>query len=300
MISPPHVQTPDDRFANIPDYPWIGQFVNDLPSIRGLRMHYLDEGPRDAPRTWLCLHGNPTWSYLYRKMIPVFLDAGDRVVAPDMLGFGKSDKPIDDALHTFAWHRSLLVELVERLDLTNINLVVQDWGGLFGLTLPLEAPPRYRGLLVMNTMLATADEALTPGFVAWRDMCRRKPEFSIARLIMRSSPEMSAEEGSAYEAPFPTAEFRAATRAFPERVPADASADGVEISRRAAEFWAQQWQGKSMMAVGMTDPVFPPEHMEALRHRIRGCPPALQMPKSGHFVQEQGREIAIEAVRMLA
>ncbi|RYY72519.1 MAG: tRNA adenosine(34) deaminase TadA, partial [Comamonadaceae bacterium] len=142
------LRTPDARFHNLPGYAWAPRYVADLPALGGLRMHYLDEGPPDAAITWLCLHGNPAWSYLYRKMIPVFLAAGDRVVAPDLVGFGRSDKPKREAAHGFAWHRQVLLELVERLDLRNVVLVVQDWGGLLGLTLPMADPARYRGLLV--------------------------------------------------------------------------------------------------------------------------------------------------------
>ena len=138
------LRTPDARFAGLPDYPWEPQYVSDLPSLNGLRLHYLDLGPSDAPITWLCLHGNPAWSYLYRKMIPVFLAAGHRVVAPDLIGFGKSDKPKKDAAHSFGWHRQVLLEFIERLDLERVVLVVQDWGGLLGhdledLGLPTEA-----------------------------------------------------------------------------------------------------------------------------------------------------------------
>lgn len=299
MSSIPYLRTPADRFTSLPGYPWAGRFVDDLPSSRGMRLHRIDEGPGDAPITWLCLHGNPAWSYLYRKMIPVFLDAGHRVVAPDLFGFGKSDKPRDESAHTFAWHRTVLLELIELLDLRNVNLVVQDWGGLLGLTLPMDAPGRYRGVLVMNTMLATADEALPQGFLDWRWMCQTKPDFSVARLFARAIPELSVDECAAYGAPFPTPEHRAATRAFPMRVPESPSADGVAVSRQAAAFWSQEWQGRSMMAIGERDPVFAPACMEALRLRIRGCPPPLRIANAGHFVQEHGVEIAIEAVRTL-
>ena len=295
----PHLRTPDHCFADLPGYPWTGHHVDDLPSLQGLRMHWLDEGPGDAPVTWLCLHGNPAWSYLYRKMTPIFLAAGHRVVAPDMPGFGKSDKPRDDAVHTFTWHRAALIELVERLNLRSVNLVVQDWGGLIGLTLPLHAPERYRALLVMNTVLATAEGSLPHGFLQWRAMCRTKPDFSIARLFARGNPQMTEAECAAYDAPFPTAEYRAATRAFPEMVPEHPAADGAEISRRAAGFWSGEWRGRSMMAIGERDPVFTPQIMEALRQRIRGCPPALCVPEAGHFVQEHGETIAREALRAL-
>jgi pimeloyl-ACP methyl ester carboxylesterase len=295
----PHLRTPDGRFQGLPGFPWAGRFVDDLPALQGLRMHRIDEGRRDAPVTWLCLHGNPAWSYLYRKMIPVFLAAGHRVVAPDMPGFGKSDKPRDEAVHTFSWHRAVLAEMVERLDLRNVNLVVQDWGGIIGLTLPLLEPGRYRGLLVMNTALATGEEPLPEGFLQWRAMCRARPDYSVARLLARGNPQLTEAERAAYDAPFPTTEHRAATRAFPEHVPAFPTSDGAAISRRAAGFWASEWAGRSMMAIGERDPVFTPEHMEVLRQRIRGCPPPIRVPQAGHFVQEHGEPIAIEALRAL-
>lgn len=295
-----HLRTPDAHFAGLPGFPWAPHYVDDLPSLQGLRVHLLDEGPRDAVVTWLCLHGNPSWSYLYRRMIPAFLAAGHRVVAPDMPGFGKSDKPLAETQHTFTWHRAVLRELVERLDLRGINLVVQDWGGLIGLTLPMAAPDRYRGLLVMNTALATAEGPLPEGFVQWRAMCRAKPDFSIARLFARGNPHMTEAECAAYDAPFPTAAHRAATRAFPEMVPEQAHADGVAASRQAAHFLAHQWAGRSMMAIGERDPVFTRAVMEQVRRGIRGCPAPLGIAEGGHFVQEHGELIAREALRALA
>ena len=157
------LRTPDERFANLPGYPFAPHYISDLEGYPGLRVHYLDEGPRDAAKVFLCLHGQPTWSYLYRRMIPVFTAAGHRVVAPDLLGFGKSDKPADDARYTFMFHRDLLKNLVERLDLRNVVLTVQDWGGLLGLTLPMEMPERFSGLLIMNTAFATGDVPLAAG-----------------------------------------------------------------------------------------------------------------------------------------
>jgi len=290
------LRTPHERFEGLPDYPWAANYVADLPSLAGLRMHYLDEGPHEAARTWLCLHGNPAWSYLYRKMIPVFLAAGDRVVAPDLVGFGKSDKPKKDAAHTFGWHRQVLLELVERLDLKDVVLVVQDWGGLLGLTLPMEAPQRYRGLLVMNTTLATGDEPLSPGFIAWREMCAKNPEFDVARLFARGNPQMSAAECAAYHAPFPDRGHRAALRAFPPMVPDGPEAGGAEVSRRALKFWQRDWDGRTMMAIGAQDPVLGVPVMNALQQSIRNCPEPMVVEQAGHFVQEHGGKIAQAAV----
>lgn len=290
------VRTPDERFRDLPGYPWAPHYVGDLPSLRGLRMHYLDEGPRDAPLTWLCLHGNPSWSYLYRRMIPVFLQAGGRMVAPDLVGFGRSDKPKREDAHSFGWHRQVLLELVERLDLRDVVLVVQDWGGLLGLTLPMEAPQRHRGLLVMNTTLAAGDAPLGPGFLAWREMCAKNPNFSVGRLLHRASPHLGAGEIAAYDAPFPDAGHRAALRAFPPMVPEHPDADGAAISRAAREFLRTQWQGRSLMAIGAADPVLGVPAMQALRAQIRHCPEPLVLPQAGHFVPEHGEAVAREAV----
>ena len=297
------VRTPDERFEGLPGFPWAPNYVSDLPSLAGLRMHYLDEGPplRQAqgsrePLTWLCLHGNPSWSYIYRRMIPVFLEAGDRIVAPDMPGFGRSDKPKKDAAHSFSWHRQVLLEFVERLDLRNIVLVVQDWGGLLGLTLPMAAPQRYRGLLVMNTALGTGDAPLTPGFLAWREMCAKNPDFDVARLFARGNPHMTPQECEAYNAPFPDRGHRAALRAFPPMVPEFPDADGAAVSRQARDFLSHQWHGRTMMAVGAQDPVLGPPAMEALRGVIRGCPAPMVIAEGGHFVQEHGEQVARAAV----
>ena len=290
------LRTPEQAFAQLPGYPWAGHYLDDLPALGGLRMHYLDVGPKDATRTWLCLHGNPAWSYLYRTMIPVFHGAGDRVVAPDLVGFGKSDKPKKEGAHSFTWHRQVLLELVERLDLKNVVLVVQDWGGILGLTLPMAAPQRYRGLLVMNTTLATGDAPLSPGFLAWREMCAKNPEFDVGRLFARGNPQMTAEECAAYNAPFPDRGHRAALRAFPPMVPGEPDADGAALSRAARDFWRDRWDGQTFMAVGAQDPVLGLPVMQGLQHVIRGCPEPMVIEQAGHFVQEHGEPIARAAV----
>ena len=294
------LRTPDAHFADLPGYPWAPHYVSDLPSLGGLRLHYLDEGPQNASITWLCLHGNPAWSYLYRHMLPVFLAAGHRVVAPDLIGFGKSDKPKKDAVHRFEWHRQVLLELVDRLDLQRCVLVVQDWGGILGLTLPMDAPGRFAGLLAMNTMLATGEQPLSPGFLAWRDMCAKKPNFEMGRLFSRGNPQMSQAECAAYDAPFPDAGYRAATRAFPDRVPDRPEAPGAALSRAAAQFWQNDWHGRSLMFAGAQDPVLGESVMRHLASQVRGCPAPVVLPHAGHFVQEHGGEVAERAVEYFA
>ncbi|MEA2816194.1 MAG: haloalkane dehalogenase, partial [Rhodospirillaceae bacterium] len=217
------LRTPDGNFTGLPDWPYAPRHF-ERPD--GLRLHYVDEGPRGANRTWLCLHGQPTWSYLYRRMIPVFVGTGDRVVAPDFLGFGRSDKPADEATYTFGFHRETLLGLIEALDLRNIALVVQDWGGLIGLTLPMATPERYAALLVMNTALGTGDAPLGEGFLAWRAFSNRNPDMDIARLMQRACPHLGEAEAAAYAAPFPDATYKAGVRRFPNLVPDRPDAGG--------------------------------------------------------------------------
>lgn len=290
------LRTPDACFAHLPGYPWPPHYVSDLPALAGLRLHYLDEGPQDAPITWLCLHGNPAWSYLYRRMLPVFTAAGHRVVAPDLIGFGRSDKPKKTSFHTFDGHRQVLLELVERLDLQRVVLVVQDWGGILGLTLPMALPGRFVGLLAMNTLLATGDVPLSQGFLDWRQMCADKPLFGVGRLLGRGNPHLGVDECAAYDAPFPDAGHRAALRAFPAMVPDHPQAPGAALSRAARDFWRTDWAGRSLLFVGAQDPVLGTPAMAQLQQTVRGCPPPVVLPQAGHFVQEHGEAIARQAV----
>jgi tRNA(adenine34) deaminase len=301
------LRTPNTAFENLPDYPWQPHYVSNLPALDGLRLHYLDEGEAEvaidafSQTTYLCLHGNPAWSYLYRKMIPIFLESGARMVAPDLIGFGKSDKPKKESFHTFTWHRQVLIELIERLDLQNIVLVVQDWGGILGLTLPHEfhkKSNRIKGLLVMNTILATGEAPLSQGFKDWREMCRKNPEFKIDKLFARGNPQMSPAECAAYMAPFPEKGYRAATRAFPPMVPETPQAEGAEVSRKASDFWQTEWEGRTLMAVGAQDPVLGLDTMRGLQKNINNCPEPLVLDDAGHFVQEHGQEIAKLAVQV--
>jgi len=300
-MTPTILRTPDDAFQNLPGYSFTPHYLDDLPGYEGLRMHYLDEGggrgAADAP-VFLCLHGEPSWSYLYRKMLPVFVEAGFRVVAPDLYGFGRSDKPADEASYTFDFHRESLLRLIERLELHNVTLVVQDWGGLLGLTLPLEWPDRFTRLIVMNTALGTGDVPLGPGFLAWRAYARAHPDLDVPGLLRRASPGLPDAEAAAYGAPFPDARYQAGSRAFPELVPDRPDAPGAELSRRAREWWQTQWTGQSFMAVGVRDPVLGPPAMALLRSIIRGCPPPLDIPHGGHFVPEDaGETIAMSALQ---
>jgi pimeloyl-ACP methyl ester carboxylesterase len=284
------LRTPDERFHDLSGFSYEPHYLDDL--VGGLRMHYLDEGPRDAAHTFLCLHGQPTWSYLYRKMLPVFVAAGHRVVAPDFFGFGRSDKPTEDSVYTFTFHRDALIRFIERMELRNVTLVCQDWGGLLGLTLPMDMPDRITRLFVMNTALATGQVDPGPGFKAWKEYVANNPDFSISTLMKRAAPELDDAECAAYEAPFPDVRYRGGARTFPLIVPVDTSMEGAEISRRAAAWLATEWRGKTFMAAGRNDPVLGIPAMMMLSKIIRGCPELLIFENAGHFVQEAGAEVA--------
>src|SRR6185503_6192575 len=176
----------------------------------------------------------------------------------DFVGFGRSDKLADEAAYSFDFHRQSLIGLIEALDLRNIALVVQDWGGLIGLTLPMAMPERFGALLVMNTMLATGDEPLSQGFLDWRAFSNRNPDMDIARLMTRACPHIGDQAAAAYAAPFPDAAYKAGVRAFPNLVPDRPDAPGAALSRQARAFWSEAWTGRSLMAIGMTDPVLGP------------------------------------------
>ena len=296
MIATDVLRTPDARFAALPDFPFPPHYVEGLPGYEGLRAHYLDLGPKAADRTFLCLHGQPTWSFLYRKMIPAFLDSGARVVAPDLFGFGRSDKPRRLADYSFSFHRAFLLRLVERLDLRDITLVVQDWGGTLGLTLPVD--PGFRGrlerLIVMNTSLPIG-EPLGKHFYEWRASVRDMPNIPVGKLMRDSAPRLSDAEVAAYDAPFPDARFKAGVRAFPELAMVEPDMDGVAEARAVLKFWAEEWTGKSFMAIGLKDP--DRAAMDDLKPRIRGCPDPMIIPEGGHFLREEGASIARAALR---
>lgn len=302
------LRTPDSRFVGLSGWPYAPHYVEGLPGYDGLRLHYVDEGPRDAKTTFLCIHGEPSWAYLFRKMIPVFTKAGHRAIAVDMFGFGRSDKPVDDEVYTYHFHRNALLAFVERLDLRKICLVVQDWGGVLGLTLPMEAPHRYARLLVMNTGLPGGEEA-PAGFAMWRAFNRSQPDLKVGELMKRATPILTEAEMAAYDAPFPDQSYKGGVRRFPELVmlkeqgAADLtplSKEGVETSLRARKFWKEDWAGESFMAIGMQDPVLGPPSMQFLRSFIRGCPAPMEIAEAGHFVQEWGEPIAKAALEKFA
>ena len=288
------LRTPDESFNELPDWPYEPKYLEGVFGQGDLRLHYIDEGPVDA-EVFLCLHGAPTWSYLYRKMIPVFLEAGKRVIALDWLGFGRSDKPVDQAVYTFSFHRDTLTHFIDRMKLKRCVLVCQDWGGLLGLTLPVTHPNLLSGLVVMNTTIATG-HSLGPGFEGWKTFIRKSPDLDVARLMQKSVDGLSLQEAQAYSAPFPDTTYKTGLRAFPTIVPTAPDMDGTQYAEPALVYWSEQWDGWSFMGIGLKDPIFGLGSMKKLHQKIKLCPPPMAIEVAGHFTQEHGEDLARAAL----
>lgn len=289
------LRTPEERFSLLPAFPYQPNYVDDLPGYESLRMAFIDAGDKDSGEVFLCLHGEPSWSYLYRKMIPVFCDAGCRVIAPDLFGFGRSDKPVNESTYTFDFHRDSIIRLIEHLDLKNITLVCQDWGGILGLTIPMDMPDRFKRLVVMNTAIPIGGTP-TEGFARWKGFAAKAPEIPVGGMFAVDAPVVTLMDTLAYDAPFPDNSYKAGVRRFPQLVPVEPGMDGVEHGIRAREFWSTLWAGESFMAIGMKDSILGEAPMQSLRAIIKNCPEPLKVHEAGHFVQEYGEGIAKSAL----
>ena len=229
-------------------------------------------------------------------MIPVFSDSGARVVVPDWLGFGRSDKPVDDAVYTFDFHRNMMLAFIEKLDLRDITLVVQDWGGILGLTLPVDQRNRFSRLIVMNTAIPVGVN-LGGGFQSWKEYVASRPNMDCGALMKRACPHLSDLEAQAYEAPFPDQRYKAGVRRFPQLVMVEPGMEGIETAKSARKFWLDEWEGESFMAIGAKDPVLGLTVMNQLRKTIRRCPEPIVLEEAGHFLQEWGEPVAQAALK---
>ena len=285
------LRTPDDRFADLPGYPWTPTYVE---TSDGLRMAVLDEGPRDGAVV-LLLHGEPTWSYLYRKMVPVFLEAGYRVVAPDLIGFGRSDKPAQQEDYTYArhveWTRSALFD---GLGLTGITLVCQDWGGLVGLRLVAEHPDRFDRVCAANTGLPDGTKRLPDAWWQFHDFVQKTPDLPIGFLVTSGCADgLSDAEAAAYDAPFPDASYKNGARAFPGLIPQTLD-DPATPDNQAAWKVLESFDKPFLTAFSDSDPITAGgERM--LQHKIPGAQgqPHTTIEGGGHFLQEdRGEQLA--------
>jgi haloalkane dehalogenase len=284
------LRTPDARFSDLPGYSFAANYV-DVGD--GLRMHYVDEGPRDAPVV-LMLHGEPTWSFLYRKMIPTFARAGFRAIPPDLIGFGRSDKPTRLEDYTYARHVAWTRALLEALGLARVTLFAQDWGSLVGLRVAAENEARFERIVIANGFLPTARHALPRAFKMWRAFAVPSPVFPIGRIVATGCvTRLSRAERAAYDAPFPSDAYKAGARAFPRLVPAGEEDPSIPANRAAWERLGP-WDKPFLTLFGKNDPIL--GHGD--RHLQGQVPGACGQPHErfwgGHFVQEDRGEYLAE------
>ena len=297
-----YLRTPDACFENLPGYDFAPNYLHVDDTEGGeLRVHYLDEGPPDADPV-LLMHGEPSWSYLYRKMIPVLVQAGHRVIAPDLVGFGRSDKPGQRTDYTYQRHVQWMQSLLDQLLLTEITLVCQDWGGLIGLRLVAENPDRFARVVAANTMLPTGDHDLGKAFLDWRDFSQRVPEFPVGFIINgATTTDLDDAVVRAYDAPFPEERFKEGARQFPLLVPASPDDPAAEPNRAAWNVLSQ-WQKPFLTAFSDSDPVTAGTDA-VMRKLIPGCRGQAHttIANGGHFLQEdQGEKLAEVVVQFIA
>lgn len=290
------LRTPDERFVELQGYHFKPNYVE----IGGLRMHYVDEGEGEN-ETVLMLHGEPSWSYLYRKMIPMVVLADCRVIAPDLIGFGKSDKPVDRETYTYQNHVDWLTDFIQKLDLRNITLVGQDWGGLIGLRLAAEDEARFKRIIAANTFLPTGDQRPSEAFFKWREFSQKTKVFDVGRIVNGGCvSELSPETLAAYDAPFPDETYKAGARQFPVIVPVTPDDPASGPNRQAWQV-LQNWHKPFLTAFSDSDPITRGGEIDFQKvipgarnqkHRtIQGA---------GHFLQEdKGEEFADIVVRFI-
>ncbi|CAN5639255.1 haloalkane dehalogenase [soil metagenome] len=296
------LRTPDDRFVALPDYPFDPHYT-EVPSGDGgtLRLHHLDEGPSDAAPV-LCMHGEPSWSYLYRTVIPVLTEAGHRVVAPELVGFGRSDKPIDQDDYTYTRHVAWMSAWLEAVDLHDITLVCQDWGGLIGLRLATAFPDRFARIVVANTGLPTGDQRMTEGFLNWQKFSQEVPDFDSGTIIqMGTTTQLSDQIVAAYNAPFPDDSYCAGARRFPLLVPTTPDDPAAEDNRAAWKV-LESWTKPFLVAFSDKDPITGGGQRVFL-DRVPGASatPEVVIEGGGHFLQEdRGPALAMAVDEFIA
>lgn len=282
------LRTPDDRFRDVPDFPYSPQWitVRSDDDFAPVRMAWVDDGGHDVPPV-LCLHGEPSWSFLYRHMMPIFKDGGFHAIAPDLIGFGRSDKPTQTSDYSYARHTAWLRSFIENLDLKKIHLVCQDWGGLLGLRLVAEMPERFAAVVASNTFLPTGHGTMPEAFLRWREFSQTVPEFPVGTVLdMGTASELSDEVKAAYDAPFPDEAHKAGARVFPTLVPIDPEHEASKRNQRAWEALAE-CEIPFLCAFGDSDPVTGGLD-KFLIERIPGAhgQPHTTIENAGHFIQE--------------
>ena len=290
------LRTPDERFENLPDFPFEARHMEIVDADLGrLRIHYVDEGPAHGPVV-VCLHGEPTWSFLYRKMIPLFAAAGYRVLAPDLVGFGRSDKPSERSDYTYAKHVRWMSDWLVAMGLCDVTLLGQDWGGLIGLRMVAEMPERFARFSLSNTGLPTGDHAINEAFHRWRKFSQEDPDFDVGYIVnLFGRGDLSEQEMAAYRAPFPSEKFKAGARQFPVLVPTEPDNPASAANRQAWKV-LMQWHKPALMCFSDADPIMAGGDKPFLK-LVPGTRNQPHITLNGrHFIQEEDGERWAQAV----
>ncbi|MEM7283109.1 MAG: haloalkane dehalogenase [Pseudomonadota bacterium] len=290
------IQTPDSRFVDLPDYPFEPNYL----SIDNLRLHYVDTGPKSGPVA-LLMHGEPSWSYLYRKMIPIFAEAGFRTIAPDLIGFGKSDKPTNIKAYSYQTHVDWITRFIEELNLTDINLVCQDWGSLIGLRVAAENSDRFARIALGNGGLPDGSIEMPRAFLAWQKFAKHSPWFPIGKLVAKGcTSELTPDVIKAYDAPFPSRKYKKGARAFPLLVPTSPTDPAAPAVRAAWEVF-KRWDKPFLTCFSDRDPITK-GGAKMWQETVPGAKgqPHVTIKGAGHFLQEdKGPEMAEAIVRFI-
>ncbi|NCN08239.1 MAG: haloalkane dehalogenase [Leptospira sp.] len=292
------IRTPPERFENLPGYNFKENYMQVNPG--NLRMHYLDENA-SSRKIVLMLHGEPSWSYLYRKMIPIFVQAGYRAIAPDLIGFGKSDKPKDRFVFSYSIHIEWLNHFIKEMKLSNINLICQDWGGLLGLRIAAENKSLFHSIIAGNTFLPTGDNKLPDAFYEWRNFSQNVKRLPVGRIIKNGCyTNISSEIVNAYDAPFPDESYKEAARIFPSLVPDSPDNPASEANKKAWEIFSN-WNIPFLTAFSDQDPIMRKVDI-FFRRKVLGAKgqPHTTIKGAGHFLQEDsGEDLADVSVKWL-
>ncbi len=290
------LRTPDEKFENLPDFPFEPNYLD----VEGIRIHYIDEGPKNA-EVVLLMHGEPSWSFLYRHMIPILVQAGYRTIAPDLVGFGRSDKPTEKSDHTYLKHVKWISKLVNLLDLNNITLFCQDWGSLIGLRVAIENQERFRRIVLSNGGLPTGEQKISKAFLNWQEFSRTTDKFYVGRIIQEATvTKLPKNVIKAYDAPFPDDTYKAGARIMPSLVPTTKDDPEHEANKKAWEMFFQ-WKKPFLIAFSDSDPItrggdkFWQENVPGAQGQNHTT-----IKNAGHFVQEdKGPELANLIVKFI-
>lgn len=292
-------RTAEHYFTNLEDWDYRPNYTSSLKGYEGLRLHYLDEGKKDAHRTIICLHGYKSWGYAFRKAIPYFLKQNFRVIVPDLYGFGRSDKPANEVEFSFEYHRNSIIQLIEELKLDEVYLAGFDLGGWIAATLPLHFQDRIKGLMLGNTSIYSSKNKIWPGFHLWKCIQNTKKNPNVIDCFFENDACLTDAQLAGFKAPFPDFRYKAGLRSLPNLIPECSDAAAAKISSASLEYLRTDWSGSCVCIAGLKDPIFGTRTMQPIKSAIRGSQPLIKLDNAGLFVFEHVDDFLPSAIEQL-